>query len=188
MSSDPQTPVELSFGTAYDRLHQIAAELGANEALPPEQLIALLREGKGLERALRDHLDRVEQEVREIDEGDGAASFRISDGTAAPSASAAPAAPQPSAAPPEPVAPRAPAVPPAPAAPAAPVAPEPPVTPQRPAAVEPSSSPSSLPSAGDEAPPAAPSFFDADILGAPAAAPGTPSTDDGSRYDDDLPF
>ncbi|WP_210493590.1 exodeoxyribonuclease VII small subunit [Patulibacter sp. SYSU D01012] len=80
MSPETDAPVELSFGAAYERLQQVAAELGADAAMAPERLIALLREGKGLERALREHLDRIEQEVRAIDEGEGAARFRIVDG------------------------------------------------------------------------------------------------------------
>lgn len=83
MSPETDAPVELSFGAAYERLQQVAAELGADAAMAPERLIALLREGKGLERALREHLDRIEQEVRAIDEGEGAARFRIVDGASA---------------------------------------------------------------------------------------------------------
>lgn len=115
MSPAPDAPVELSFGAAYERLQQVSTELSADASLPPERLIALLKEGKGLERALRDHLDRIEQEVRAIDEGEGATPFRIVDGTAptaaSPGASAA-ATPAPTAAPepaptPEPQAPAA---------------------------------------------------------------------------------
>lgn len=80
MTPDPSAPVDLSFGDAYDRLQQVAAELGADATMAPDRLIALLREGKGLERALREHLDRVEQEVRAIEEGEGAVPFRIVDG------------------------------------------------------------------------------------------------------------
>jgi exonuclease VII small subunit len=100
MSPAPDAPVELSFGAAYERLQEVAAELSADASMPPERLIALLKEGKGLERALRDHLDRIEQEVRAIDEGEGATPFRIVDAgapapatpSAAPSAAPAPAA------------------------------------------------------------------------------------------------
>jgi exonuclease VII small subunit len=108
MSPAPDAPVELSFGAAYERLQEVATELSADASMPPERLIALLKEGKGLERALRDHLDRIEQEVRAIDEGDGATPFRIVD-AGGPSAAAAAAAPAPAPAP-------APALAPAPAA------------------------------------------------------------------------
>ena len=91
MSPAPDAPVELTFGAAYERLQEVATELSADASMPPERLIALLKEGKGLERALRDHLDRIEQEVRAIDEGEGATPFRIVDGTA-PAAAATPAA------------------------------------------------------------------------------------------------
>ncbi|WP_026911765.1 hypothetical protein [Patulibacter minatonensis] len=98
MSTDADTTVELPFGAAYDRLQEVAAELGADATMAPERLIALLREGKGLERALRDHLERVEQEVRAIEDGDGAVPFRIA-GASAPSgpahATPAPATPVP---------------------------------------------------------------------------------------------
>jgi exonuclease VII small subunit len=125
MSTDADTTVELPFGAAYDRLHEVAAELGADATMAPDRLIALLREGKGLERALRDHLERVEQEVRAIEDGDGAVPFRITDG-------ARPAAPAPTGGP-APTGP-APAVDPVPAAPApAPAAP----TPQSPAPAPP---------------------------------------------------
>ena len=79
MSPEPAAPAELSFGAAYDRLQAVAAELGADATMAPDRLIALLREGKGLERALRDHLERVEQDVRASEDGDGAVPFRIVD-------------------------------------------------------------------------------------------------------------
>jgi exonuclease VII small subunit len=93
MSPDPDVaPLELTFGAAYERLQEVATELSADASMPPERLIALLKEGKGLERALRDHLDRIEQEVRAIDEGAGATPFRIVDGAAAaPAPASAPA-------------------------------------------------------------------------------------------------
>ncbi|WP_022930039.1 hypothetical protein [Patulibacter americanus] len=105
MSPAPDAPVELSFGAAYERLQEVATELSADASMPPERLIALLKEGKGLERALRDHLDRIEQEVRAIDEGDGATPFRIVDAvTASPAAGAATADAAPTAAAPAPAA------------------------------------------------------------------------------------
>lgn len=79
MSPEPDAPVALPFGAAYDRLQEVAAELGQDATMAPDRLIGLLREGKGLERALRDHLERVEQEVRAIEDGDGAVPYRIED-------------------------------------------------------------------------------------------------------------
>lgn len=118
MSPDPRDPVvALPFGAAYDRLQEVAAELGADATMAPDRLIALLREGKGLERALRDHLERVEQDVRAIEDGDGAVPFRIED--AAVRSAPAPASPAPAPAPAVPA-----AAPPVPAA--APPAPAPP--------------------------------------------------------------
>lgn len=84
MSPDPAAPAELTFGAAYERLQEVAAELGADATMAPDRLIALLREGKGLERALRDHLERVEQDVRAIEDGDGALAFRIVDAPGGP--------------------------------------------------------------------------------------------------------
>jgi hypothetical protein len=163
MSADTPTPVELPFGAAYERLQEVAAELSADATMAPERLIALLREGKGLERALRDHLDRLEQEVRAIDDGDGATPFRIVD--AAPSArpaalpvagfEAAPAAPELRGAP------EAPAASASVAAPEAPTAPEAPARRRRKPA----------------APPAEPS---------PPASPVAPTL--GFGDDDDIPF
>lgn len=164
MSPAPDAPVELSFGQAYERLQEVATELSADAAMPPERLIALLREGKGLERALRDHLDRIEQEVRAIDEGEGATPFRIVDG-AGPAASGALAAP---------AAPAASAASAAPAAPTAARAAAPAPTPARPAegrsgAPRDDAPPEATPPAPDPGPPAAPT------LGFPGA-------------DDDIPF
>ncbi|WP_320672416.1 hypothetical protein [Patulibacter defluvii] len=139
--TETSAPTTLPFGAAFDRLQQIAAQLGTDEAIEPERLIALLREGKGLERALREHLDRVEQEVRAIEDGDGAASFRIATGEQAAAPPLAPA----------PVAPAAPSAPPE----SAPRATEPEPEPLPPVAAAPTPTPTAAP----PAPPAPPGLF-----------------------------
>lgn len=183
MSPETQTPpVALPFGAAFDRLQQIAEALGTDEAIEPERLIALLREGKGLERALREHLDRVEQEVRAIEDGDGAAAFRIvtgpeATGTPAPgpapaSTVAAPAAAEAA----SPVAAPAPSASPAdggwPAASAAPPASPAPVAPR--ADVD-----------SDFGPPPS---FDAPSFDPPPAAPAADAAPGLFAADDDIPF
>jgi exonuclease VII small subunit len=135
VSPDPDVPVALPFGAAYDRLQEVAAELGQDATMAPDRLIALLREGKGLERALRDHLERVEQEVRAIEDGDGAVPFRIVDAAPAPVPAGAGA-----------TRPSTPASPPAPAAAPSPpsanaAAPVPSATPEPAAPPEPSATP-----------------------------------------------
>lgn len=163
MSPETQTPpVALPFGAAFDRLQQIAETLGTDEAIEPERLIALLREGKGLERALREHLDRVEQEVRAIEDGDGAAAFRIVTG---PEATATPA-PGPAAA--SPVA--APAVVEA-AAPAPPASPAP-----------------AAPRADVDSDFGPPPSFDGPSFDPPPAAPPADAAPGLFAADDDIPF
>lgn len=155
MSTEPAAvPAELTFGAAYERLQEVAAELGADATMAPDRLIALLREGKGLERALRDHLERVEQDVRAIEDGDGAVAFRIVDGapTTAPGPLSTPTARvSASSAPPVAPAPPAPAPAAAPAIPAPPQAPTPDREPE-PAAAPPAPPTLGFPGADDDIP------------------------------------
>ncbi|MDO9409679.1 hypothetical protein [Patulibacter sp.] len=199
MSPDPSAPAELSFGAAYDRLQAVAAELGADATMAPDRLIALLREGKGLERALRDHLERVEQEVRAIEDGEGTVPYRIVD-AATPARPQAPAVARSPAVPDQPVAPDRPASagesdppasalaaqaapalapPPVPAAtaPAAPVAPEPVAPPSSPTAPAPSAP------AGSDSESAAPA-----AESEPESRPAPPQPTLGFAGDDDIPF
>ena len=71
--SDPQ---HVSFENGLARLELIAEQLGQAE-LSVEQTIGLLREGKGLEKALRAYLETAEQSLVEIEEGRGLTEFVI---------------------------------------------------------------------------------------------------------------
>ena len=67
---------KLSFEQGLERLEEIAEKLGEAE-LSVEQTIALLREGKGLEKALRAYLETAEKDLQEIEKGKGLAEFEI---------------------------------------------------------------------------------------------------------------
>ena len=71
----------LSFSEAYDRLKEITDRLNA-EDVEPDELVPLLRDGKGLESALRANLEEVEQEVQAIESGKGVTPYRILSATA----------------------------------------------------------------------------------------------------------
>jgi exodeoxyribonuclease VII small subunit len=74
--SPPSTPTEITFADAYDELKEITAKLN-NEEIEADELVDLLRRGKGLEAVLREHLSNIEQEVTAIENGDGVTPFRI---------------------------------------------------------------------------------------------------------------
>ena len=69
-------PQKVSFEDGLARLEEIAEQLGDAE-LGVEQTIALLREGKGLEKALRAYLESAEKELEEIEKGNGLTEFVI---------------------------------------------------------------------------------------------------------------
>lgn len=71
----PET-TDITFSAAYERMKEITDQLNSEE-IEPDALVPLLREGKGLESALRTHLTQVEQEVQAIEAGEGIASYRI---------------------------------------------------------------------------------------------------------------
>ncbi len=83
MSPAP-TPTDITFADAYDELKAITTKLN-NEDVEADELVELLRRGKGLEAVLREHLTNIEQEVTAIESGDGVTPFRIVEnaGTAA---------------------------------------------------------------------------------------------------------
>ena len=60
------TPI--AFEAGLERLEAIAARLDRAD-VTVQETIALLREGRGLERALRAYLERAEAELREIEAG-----------------------------------------------------------------------------------------------------------------------
>lgn len=76
--SDPE---RITFEAGLTRLEAIADRLGDAE-LAVDETIRLLREGKGLEQALRAYLERAEQDLREIEEGRGLTPFVIEPGEA----------------------------------------------------------------------------------------------------------
>ena len=69
-------PQKVSFEQGLERLEEIAEKLGEAE-LDVEQTIALLREGKGLEKALRTYLETAEKDLQEIEKGKGLTEFSI---------------------------------------------------------------------------------------------------------------
>ena len=78
-------PKRVSFEAGLERLEEIAERLGEAE-LSVEETIRLLREGKGLEQALRAYLETAEHDLQEIDAGRGLDAFvvdRPADGPAA---------------------------------------------------------------------------------------------------------
>ena len=79
---------EITFSEAYAELKSITDTLNADE-VEVDDLVPLLRRGKGLEAALRAHLEQVEQEVEAIEGGQGITAYRI----VAPDAEAASAGP-----------------------------------------------------------------------------------------------
>lgn len=75
MTTGPETPPEaaeeptpIAFEAGLERLEAIAARLDRAD-VTVQETIALLREGRGLERALRAYLERAEAELREIEAG-----------------------------------------------------------------------------------------------------------------------
>ncbi|MGH2974094.1 MAG: exodeoxyribonuclease VII small subunit [Solirubrobacterales bacterium] len=74
--SPPATPTDITFADAYDELKAITTKLN-NEEVEADELVELLRRGKGLEAVLREHLTNIEQEVTAIENGDGVTPFRI---------------------------------------------------------------------------------------------------------------
>jgi len=69
-------PTALTFAEAYEQLKQITERLNSEE-VEADELVGLLRQGKGLEAALRTHLTEIEQEVTEIEQGQGIAAYSI---------------------------------------------------------------------------------------------------------------
>jgi exodeoxyribonuclease VII small subunit len=62
-------PIAITFTDAYEELKEITSQLNGADRIDPDELVELLSRGKGLERALRERLDQVEQQVKAI-EGD----------------------------------------------------------------------------------------------------------------------
>jgi exodeoxyribonuclease VII small subunit len=70
---------KIGFAEAFEELRVITEKLNG-EQVSADELVELLRRGKGLEAALRAHLADVEQEVEAIERGEGVESFVIVSG------------------------------------------------------------------------------------------------------------
>ena len=66
--SEAAEPQAISFEAGLERLEAIAARLDRAD-VTVQETIALLREGRGLERALRAYLADAEAQLREIEAG-----------------------------------------------------------------------------------------------------------------------
>ncbi len=66
--SEAAEPQEISFEAGLERLEAIAARLDRAD-VTVQETIALLREGRGLERALRAYLQDAEAQLKEIEAG-----------------------------------------------------------------------------------------------------------------------
>ncbi len=70
-------PIAITFTDAYEQLKQITEKLNGSDTIPPDELVELLKRGKGLELVLRAHLDDVEQQVTKIEHGESYTAYRI---------------------------------------------------------------------------------------------------------------
>jgi exodeoxyribonuclease VII small subunit len=66
----------MTFEVAYERLEEICDRLADSE-LTLEPTLDLLREGRGIEAALRERLDGFQQELEEIEAGKGLVKIEI---------------------------------------------------------------------------------------------------------------
>jgi len=66
--SEAAEPQAISFEAGLERLEAIAARLDRAD-VTVQETIALLREGRGLERALRAYLQEAEAQLKEIEAG-----------------------------------------------------------------------------------------------------------------------
>jgi len=74
--ADSDGPIRLSFAEAYDQLREITERIDSPD-VPVDELLELLRRGKGLETALRARLDEVEQQITAIEAGENIPHFEI---------------------------------------------------------------------------------------------------------------
>jgi exodeoxyribonuclease VII small subunit len=83
--SEPRT---ITFEQGYRRLQEIADEVNETE-VPVDRMGDLFAEGKGLDRALTDHLAKQKERIEKIERGEEIQAFRIE----SPGAKEAPAEP-----------------------------------------------------------------------------------------------
>lgn len=67
---------KISFEDGYEELKTITARLGEDD-VPIDEMFALLRRGKGLEKSLRTYLETQEGELQEIEAGNSLTEFEI---------------------------------------------------------------------------------------------------------------
>jgi exodeoxyribonuclease VII small subunit len=102
MSDDTAaSPIAVSFEAGMARLEEISQELDSGEA-SLDRTIELMKEGKGLEQALRAYLDRAAERLTAIEQGEMATLYEIVSIAAAPPPADQPAGSDPRAVPPEP--------------------------------------------------------------------------------------
>jgi exodeoxyribonuclease VII small subunit len=92
--SEPKT---ITFEEGYRRLQEIAEEVNETE-VPVDRMGDLFAEGKGLDKALTDHLAEQKERIERIEKGEEVQAFRI----ASPGSPAAAEEPQPESAKPAP--------------------------------------------------------------------------------------
>jgi len=74
--SRPDSPIAVSFEAGMARLEEISRELDSGEA-SLDRTIELMKEGKGLEQALRAYLDRAAERLTAIEQGEMATLYEI---------------------------------------------------------------------------------------------------------------
>ncbi|HWB69279.1 MAG TPA: exodeoxyribonuclease VII small subunit [Solirubrobacterales bacterium] len=73
MSSEPKA---ITFEEGYRRLQEIADEVNETE-VPVDRMGDLFAEGKGLDKALTDHLAEQKERIERIEKGEEVQAFRI---------------------------------------------------------------------------------------------------------------
>jgi exodeoxyribonuclease VII small subunit len=69
-------PTPITFEKGYRRLQEIADEVNRSE-IPVDRMGDLFAEGKGLEKALTDHLNSQKARIEKIEKGEEIQAFRI---------------------------------------------------------------------------------------------------------------
>jgi exodeoxyribonuclease VII small subunit len=92
-------PIRISFERGMARLEEISNELDAGD-VSLDRTIELMREGKGLERALRGYLDRAAERLAAIERGEMQTLYEIVSIADGPPPSQSPAGGSPSEQPP----------------------------------------------------------------------------------------
>jgi exodeoxyribonuclease VII small subunit len=85
-----ETPIRISFEAGMARLEEISRELDSGEA-PLDRTIELMREGKGLEQALRSYLDQAAERLSAIEQGEMLTLYEIVSISEPPAAAQVPA-------------------------------------------------------------------------------------------------